>query len=273
MSEVAEAVSGLVVVEPRSPYLYLEKTLGHLLYLGLLVTIITLGLVLFDPAYCNEAKGNLREEIYSLIPPKEPVDNFIAVVCATDARIRGWLFFVEKFITFGAASGLIFANSYFMKKMNRYHAISLREKIPECVGPYPIWKNVDYIKRWNSMFRCLVAFKLLNLVLLGIMVVGGILILYLVPSVWAIIGFDGFECGPDMLVGKDIGIEQICHFEHEFAIFFLNICSNVIAVTSWLTFLGSLLSMIVYYRSFHKELKLQEQLNLTMITYIVGKEE
>ena len=151
----------LFSVNPRPSALSIEKVISNFVLFDILVQIILIGYILIDDFVCNEEGTSIIEALESSLPPKPAVDEYLGQVCSTQIRSEAYWFYIQKIVFLFFFLGIFYLNKSFVNRINRYHAIIMKEKIPSCLSNTPVYKDVNYQGRWNVVL-CLLYLQIRN---------------------------------------------------------------------------------------------------------------
>ena len=246
-------------ISPRPAALQIETILSHFVLLDILVQTGLLGYMILDDFICAPLGAAMT---------KEDVPAYVGQVCGTQIRINASGFYIQKsvFLTFFLL--IFYFNKVMVNRLNRYHAILMREKLPAYLSMEPIYKNVNYYLRWKQQLIFFFIYKLFCFICLTIGVVSAQLIFSMIPPVAALLSFRGVPCGKKMLAVPELDQVYSCHLEHEFMIKCLSILSTTLAVLIWLTMGASIFALFYYSIRFKKERALVNHLDSDLTPYI-----
>lgn len=256
----------LFTTNPRPSALSIEKVISNIVIFNIIIQIILIGYILIDDFICIEEHTNIIEELASSTPDAG-LDDYLSLVCGTEIRSKIYWFYVEKIVFLFFFLSIFYINKSFLSRISRYHVIIMREKIAYYISNAPVYKNVNYEKRWKITILFYFLFKILSTILLVILIIAALIILNLVSNVQQLLHFEGETCGPKMKFVDDIGIKLICHFEHEFLIRVLSYVTNILAFIILILYFFSIFAVIFYVKKFRSQRKRDDDLDLHMISY------
>ena len=257
----------LFATNPRPSSLSIEKVISNIVLFNIIVQIILIGYILIDDFVCIEAHVNIIEALNSKIPAKAGVEEYLGQVCGTEIRSKIYWFYVEKIVFLFFFLAIFYINKSFISRINRYHVIVMREKISHFLSNAPVYKNVNYEKRWQFTVGVYIIFKIISTLFLILLIVAAFLILNEISEIKELLAFEGEHCGPKMKFVDDIDVELICHFEHEFLIRVLSYITNILALIIVILYFISIFCVIFYVRKFKKQKRRDVELDMHMISY------
>lgn len=234
---------------------------------NIIIQIILIGYILIDDFVCIEEHANIVEELAKEIPAKKAIDEYLGQVCGTEIRSKIYWFYIEKIVFLFFFLAIFYINKSFISRINRYHVIIMREKISRYITNDPVYKNVNYEKRWRFTIGVYILFKIISTLFLIILIIGAFIILNEVEAIQELLAFEGELCGPKMKFVDNIGLELRCHFEHEFLIRVLSYITNILAVIIVVLYFLSIFCVIFYVKKFRSQKKRDVELDLHLIAY------
>lgn len=257
----------LFTTDPRPSALSIERVIGNIVLFNIIVQIILIGYILIDDFACIEEHANILEELAGTLPPKPAIDEYLGLVCGTEIRSKIYWFYVEKIIFLFFFLSIFYINKSFLARISRYHVIVMREKISHYLSNAPVYKNVNYERRWKVTIVFYIIFKILSTIVLVGLIIGAMIILFSVENVQQVINFEGETCGPHMKFVDDIGFKLICHFEHEFLIRVLSYITNILAFIILALYFLSIFSVLYYVKKFYSQRRRDAELDMHLISY------
>lgn len=257
----------LFATNPRPSALSIEKVISNIVLFNIIVQIILIGYILIDDFVCIGEHANIIEELESKLPPKPSIDEYLGQVCGTEIRSKIYWFYVEKIVFLFFFLTIFYINKSFISRISRYHVIIMREKIDHYLSNAPVYKNVDYDKRWKIIIVFYIIFKFISTILLIVLIIGAMIIINTVSDVQQLLNFEGESCGPKMKFVDDIGLKLICHFEHEFLIRVLAYITNILAFIILILYFFSIFAVFYYVKKFRSQKGRDSELDIHMISY------
>lgn len=257
----------LFETNPRASALSIEKVISNFVLFNIILQLILIGYILIDDFVCIEAHVNILEELESEIKPKPAIDEYLAQVCGTEIRSKIYWFYIEKIVFLFFFLAIFYINKSFISRINRYHVIVMREKISHYISNSPIYKNVNYERRWQITVGVYVLFKIISTLFLIVLMVGAFIILEEASDVQELLGFEGETCGPKMRFVDDIGLKLRCHFEHEFLIRALSYITSLLALIIVILYFLSIFSVVFYVKKFRSQKGRDVELDTQLISY------
>ena len=164
-------------INPRPAALLCESAISNLVLLDMVIQVLLLGYILLDNFICAPMDA-LNTEV---------ANEYITQVCGTDIRKRAYLYYMQKIIFLTFFLLIFYLNKVMVARVNRYHTILFKEKLPYYLSMNPIYKNVNYFVRWRFTIVAFVLYKIAAFLLLSLLIAGSDNLSYR-PSCRTIVG-------------------------------------------------------------------------------------
>ena len=245
-------------ITPRPASLKVESLTSNLVLIDIIIQILLLGYILLDDFVCAPVTA-----VNTIV-----ASEYVSQVCGTEVRTEAYWYYVQKIVFLSFFIAIFYLNKVLVNRINRYHTILMREKLPVFLSMEPIYKNVNYYQRWKGTMIIFFFYKIFCFFFLALLIVASLLIYHLIETVDQLLSFSGVECGREMKKVHDLDQKYICHFQHEFLIAVLSYITTVVAFLIWLSLGASLVGLIYYYLRFRREKSNTEHLDYELLPYV-----
>jgi len=212
-------------------FLKYEKYFFYFLILGVSAHSLTLVFLTVSDITCTE-KG-IADQFKEGTPELRDLNSYVDLLCSSEVKWRH----VYAFIIEIAIICIFFGYGLFLKsvmwniKLNYYLYHGRHEDIPEFKELIiKVDKKTRYAKKLKIDFCWYFLVKLIGFIILSGIIITLLVLKYTLPEAKDLFLPYANECGPELRWDDEIIGEYYCHYENEWTIYLINICTDVYSI-------------------------------------------